>query len=112
MVRTLIIGSLVAALALASVASATTTTCSIHPAKDATDAQLAKLAKISQADAEKRALAHAKPPAKVVGSELQVKDGCLVWVLILKDAGKSGIQTSSVDAGTGKLIVTKHESAK
>src|ERR1700704_4139326 len=70
MKRVLITGSLIAALAFMSVSSASTR-CSIHPAKDATDAQLPKLAKISQADAEKRALARVKSPAKVVGSELQ-----------------------------------------
>lgn len=109
--RTLIIGSLIAALAITSVSSAATR-CSIHPAKDATDPQLAKLAKISQADAEKRALARVKSPAKVVGSELQVEDGCLVWALIVKDTGKSGIQTLNVDAGNGKVLLIKHESGK
>ena len=109
--RALIIGSLIAALAIASVGSAATS-CSIHPAKDATDAQFAKLAKISQAGAEKRALARVKSPAKVVGSELQVADGCLVWTLIVKETGKSAIQQLNVDAGTGKVLLIKHESGK
>jgi uncharacterized membrane protein YkoI len=109
--RTLIIGSLIAALAVTSVSSAATT-CSIRPAKDATDAQLAKLAKITQADAEKRALARVKSPAKVIGSELQVEDGCLVWALIVKGTGQSAIQTLNVDAGTGKVLLVKHDSAK
>ena len=109
--RTLIIGSLIAAQAIAS-ASTAATTCSIHPAKDATDAQLAKLAKISQADAEKRGLARVKVPAKVVGSALQVEEGCLVWALIVTETGKSGIQTLNIDAGTGKVLLSKHESVK
>lgn len=109
--RTLIVGALIAALAVASVGSAATT-CSIHPAKDATDAQLAKLAKISQADAEKRALARVKSPAKVVGSALQVEEGCLVWALIVKGTGHSAIQTLNVDAGTGKVLLVKQDSAK
>ncbi len=106
-----IIGALTAALAVASVASAATT-CSIHPPKDATDAQLAKIAKISQADAEKRGLARVKVPAKVVGSALQVEEGCLVWALIVTETGKSGIQTLNIDAGTGKVLSSKHESGK
>jgi hypothetical protein len=109
--RTLVIGSLIAALAITSVTSAATT-CSIHPAKDATDAQLAKLAKISQADAEKKALARVKPPAKVVGSELQVEESCLVWTLIVAQTGRSGVQTLNLDAGTGKVLSAKHESGK
>jgi hypothetical protein len=109
--RTLIVGSLIAALAFTSVSSASTK-CSIHPAKDATDAQLPKLAKISQADAEKRALAHVKPPAKVVGSELQVIDGCLMWTLIVTGTSKSAIQTLNVDAGTGKVLSIKPQPGK
>ncbi len=111
MKRTLIIGSLISALAIASANSAVTT-CSIHPTKDATETQLARLAKVSQADAEKRALARVKSPAKVVGSELQVEDGCLVWTLIVKVAGKSGMQSLTVDAGTGKVLLAKYESGK
>ena len=109
--RILVIGSFVVGLAFASVSSATTK-CSIHPPKDTTDAQLPKLARISQTDAEKKALARVKPPAKVVGSELQVVDGCLVWTLIVTGASKSAIQTLNLDAGTGKLLSTKHGTGK
>ena len=105
------IGSLITALTLTTV-NAATPNCSIHPAKDATDAQLASLAKVSQAAAEKKALAHVKSPAKVVGSELQVEDGCLFWTLIVKVGGKAGMEALKVDAGTGKLMLTQHESGK
>ncbi len=106
-----IIGAFTADLAIASVASAAPA-CSIHPPKDTTDAQLAKSAKISQADAEKRGLARVKVPAKVVGSALQVEEGCLVWALIVTETGKSGIQKMNIDAGTGKVLMSKHESGK
>lgn len=109
--KTLIVGSLIAALAITPVASATAS-CSIHPDKTATDAQLAKLAKVSQADAEKRALARVKSPATVVGSELQAEQGCLVWSLVLKVNGTSGIKEMQVDAGTGKVLSAKHNSGK
>ena len=111
MKKTLTIGSLITALTLTTV-NAATPICSIHPAKDATDAQLAGLAKVTQAQAEKRALARAKSPAKVVGAELQVEDGCLFWTLIVKEAGKAGVETLKVDAGTGKVLMAEHESGK
>ncbi len=109
--RTLTIGMLITALAQTP-AYAATPTCSIHPAKDATDAQLAGLAKVKQPEAEKRALAHVKSPAKVVGAELQVEGGCLFWTLIVKEGGKAGMEELRVDAGTGKVLVAKHESGK
>jgi uncharacterized membrane protein YkoI len=107
----LISATLMTALAFAS-ASLAAATCSIHPAKDTTDAQLPALAKVSQADAEKKALARVKVPAKVLGSALQVEDGCLFWMLIVKETGRSGVQEVKVDAGTGSVLASKHESGK
>lgn len=109
--RILAIASLIAALAIAPM-SFSAPACSIHPAKDATDAQLPALAKVSQADAENKALARVKLPAKVLGSALQVEDGCLFWMLIVKESGRSGVQEVKVDAGTGKVLGSKHESGK
>jgi uncharacterized membrane protein YkoI len=109
--RTLIVGSLLACLAVGPVNSAAPE-CSIHPAKETTDAQLPALAKVSQADAEKKALARVKVPAKVLGSALQVQNGCLFWMLIVKQNGRSGVQEVKVDAGTGKVLASKHESGK
>lgn len=106
--RTLVIGSLVAALAVTTGTSAATH-CSIHPEKGATDAQLAGLAKVSKADAEKSALARVKLPATVAGAELEAEHGCLVWSFDLKLTGKSGVQEVQVDAGTGKVLSAKHE---
>jgi len=98
-------------LAITCVSSAATT-CSIHPDNNTTETQLAKLANVSQPDAEKRALARVKAPAKVLGSELQVIDGCLVWTLIVKESGKSAIRSLNVDAGTGKVLLDKHATGK
>ena len=111
MSRKILVVPLIAALASTSAGFAAQT-CSIHPGKDVTDAQYASLAKISQADAEKRGLARVKVPAKVLGSELQVDDGCLVWTLIIKETGKSGMQSLKLDAGTGKVLSSKHETGK
>ena len=109
--KTLIIGWFIAALALTT-ATAAATSCSIHPDKNATDAQLLGLAKVSQADAERSALARVKSPATVVGAELQSEHGCLVWSLVLKVTGSSGIRQMQVDAGTGKVLAAKHGSAQ
>lgn len=105
------VGALIAALAIAPLGFAAPA-CSIHPPKDATDAQLPALAKVSQADAEKKALARVKVPAKVLGSALQVEDGCLFWMLIVKETGRSGMQEVKVDTGTGKVLASKHDSGK
>jgi uncharacterized membrane protein YkoI len=109
--RTSIVGALIASIAISPL-SVAATTCSIHPAKDATDTQLVKMAKVSQSDAEKTALARAKGPARVLGSELQVKDDCLVWTLIVKENGKSAVKSFNVDAGTGKLMPPAHQTGK
>jgi len=111
MSRTSTIGTVITALAITCVSSAATT-CSIHPDNNTTETQLAKLANVSQPDAEKRALARVKAPAKVLGSELQVIDGCLVWTLIVKESGKSAIRSLNVDAGTGKVLLDKHATGK
>jgi uncharacterized membrane protein YkoI len=109
--RTLTVGSLIAALAIIPAAFAAPT-CSIHPPKDTTDDKLPALAKVSQADAEKKALSRVKVPAKILGSALQVQNGCLFWMLVVKESGKSGVQEVKVDAGTGKVLASKHESGK
>jgi uncharacterized membrane protein YkoI len=111
MKRTWTVSLLVTALAF-TVVDAATPACSIHPPKDATDAQLPKLAKVTQAQAEKKALAHVKSPAKVVGAELQVESGCLLWTLIVKGASKTAVETVKVDAGTGKVLAAKREPTK
>ena len=61
--KNLVVGSLIAALAITSVTTAATK-CSNDPEKGATDAQLAGLAKMPPADAEKRArwLESSHPP--------------------------------------------------
>ena len=43
--------------------------------------------------------------------ELEVEDGCLVYSFDIKVAGKSGAEEVMVDAGNGKVLSRKHESA-
>jgi uncharacterized membrane protein YkoI len=88
--------------------------CSIHPKKGATKEELAGAAKVTQADAQKAALATFKDQSKatVKEAELEAEHGCLVYSFDIEVAGKSGIQEVQVDAGNGKVLSSKHESPK
>jgi hypothetical protein len=93
--------------------SAKQPTCSIHPNKDTPASALPGLAKVSKADAEKIALARIKASSKnVVDGELEVERGCLVYSFDIRISGKKGVEEVRVDAGTGKILSHKHESAK
>ena len=94
-------------LAFSLPASAEKLACSIKAAKGATG--LEKMAKISKDAAMKSALA--KVHGTISKSELEVEDGCLVYSFDVKVAGKSGAEELYVDAGNGKVIHHKHESA-
>lgn len=87
--------------------------CSIHPAKGLSDAQLTSLAKLSQAEAEKIAVAkiQGEDAVSIASAELEAEHRCLIWSFDLRVAGKSGIQEVQVDAGDGKVLSVKHESA-
>ena len=101
--------SLSAAAALAASAP-----CSIHPKKGAKKEELAAMAKISQDDAQKAAMATFKDSSKaaVKEAELEVEHGCLIYSFDITTEGKSGVQEVQVDAGTGKVLSSKHESPK
>src|ERR1700694_6186967 len=66
--------------------------CSIHPAKGMSGSQLAALAQVTQAEAEKTAVAKfgGKEDVSIVGAELESEHGCLFWTFDLRIAGKSG----------------------
>lgn len=77
------------------------------------DAQLNGLAKLSQADAERIAVAKIQRNAavSVASAELEAEHRCLIASFDLRVAGKAGIQEVQVDAGDGKVLSIKHESA-
>ena len=110
--RKQIVFGFVVAVVAATASVAAAAPCSIHPSKGASDAQVTSLATLSQADAEKIALARVKTPATAAGAELGAERGCLIWTFDLKLAGKSGAQEVQVDAGNGKVLSVKHESAR
>jgi hypothetical protein len=99
---------------VAATASAAPPTCTIHPKKGATKEELAALAKVTQADAQKSALATFKDPSKatVKQAELEAEHGCLVYSFDIEVAGKTGVQEVQIDAGNGKLLSSKHETPK
>jgi hypothetical protein len=100
-------------LALSIPAFAADLNCSIKPAKDAKPAALQKLAKVTQAEAEKTALARIKAASmKVKSGDLEVERGCLVYSFDIAVAGRRGVEEILVDAGTGKVLSRKHETAK
>lgn len=89
------------------------THCSIHASKGTAQKDLEAMAKVSQEDAQKAALKtfHASAHPEVVESELEREHGCLVYSFDVKVAGKSGVEEVEVDAGNGKVLSRKHESA-
>ena len=109
MTRMLIFASLFLPLAL----SAAQLTCSTRVAKNPGQEALAGLAKISKSEAEKTALAKIKMSRKETArSELEVDQGCLVYSFDVRVASKPGIEKIKVDAGTGEILLHKHESRK
>jgi uncharacterized membrane protein YkoI len=99
---------------VAATASAASPTCTIHPKKGATKEELAAMAKVTQADAQKTALAALKDPSKVTvkSAELEAEHGCLLYSFDIEVAGKTGVQEVQIDAGNGKVLSNKHESPK
>lgn len=108
------ITSLALAFLVTVAASATPPTCTIHPKKGANQDELAAMAKVTQADAQKAALACFKDPSKatVKQAELEAEQGCLVYSFDIEIAGKTGVQEVQIDASNGKVLSNKHESPK
>jgi uncharacterized membrane protein YkoI len=88
--------------------------CSIHPPQDMSEAQLSGLAKLTKAEAEKLAMAQLGSTHSVSTSsaELESEHGCLIWSFDFRVAGRSGVQEIQIDAGNGKVLSRKHESAR
>jgi uncharacterized membrane protein YkoI len=104
---TLLAGLCVLAAALPAAAAER---CSIHPAKGLSGTQLTALAQVSQAEAEKTAVAKiGGKDVSIVGAELESEHGCLIWTFDLRIAGKSGVQEVHVDAGNGNVLSVRHE---
>lgn len=99
-------------LALPVAALAANINCDTKAPEHATKAEKAAMAKISTDTARKTALNSVNASgAQVTKNELEVEKGCLVYSFDIKVPGKSGVHEILVDAGTGKVVATEHESA-
>ena len=92
--------------------------CSIHPAKGTSDQALGKLAKVSKEVAQTAALHAVKNANKnantaiIASAELEAENGCLIWSFDVKQKNMRGIQEVTVDAGTGKVLTSTHETPR
>ncbi len=91
----------IALLAASGFAFADKMPCSVQPPKGTAKSALAGMAKISQADAEKAAVA--SQAGDVQKTELEVEDGCLIYEVKVKGAD-SKVREVMVDAGDGKIL--------
>src|SRR5213075_2055839 len=103
MKKLLALALLVAMVPVANAATTTTTTKSKHHSSHST-------AKVSLDSARATALAQV-PNCKVESEELEKEHGKLIYSFDLKVPGKSGVEEVQVDAMTGKVVNTHHETA-
>jgi uncharacterized membrane protein YkoI len=82
----------------------------MHKVKEAKPGLL-KQAKITADAAEATALAQV-PGGKVAVREIETEKGVLVYSFDIKETGKEGYQEVTVDATTGAVVSTMHESSK
>lgn len=73
-------------------------------------ARLAKQAKIDEQTAAAAARAHL-PTGTIKSVELEREHGALIYSYDLIVPGKKGVEEVNVDAMTGKIVSTEHESA-
>lgn len=88
--------------------------CSIRPPRGSSQEELTRLARIRPVEAERRALASVAPlkVSSVVSSEVEVDEGCLVYLFDLRLPDKGGVQEVFVDAGDGKILASTFEAQK
>jgi uncharacterized membrane protein YkoI len=80
-------------------------------AAEETQAELKAQAKITQAEAEKTALARV-PAGKIKASELEKEHGKLIWSFDISTPKSRNITEIQVDAKTGKIFSTQVETPK
>jgi uncharacterized membrane protein YkoI len=97
------------ALSLPLAAAAADMNCSIKAKKLTSKKDMTAMAKVSEADARKAAMDSVGAGSSITKGGLEVEDGCLIYDFDVKVAGKSGIEEVAVDAGTGKVLSTKHD---
>ena len=108
MVRS-IMQTLVAAGAITVAASTTLAAQGTPTYKRDLPAKLVKQATVSEADAAKAAAARV-PNGRIQAVELENEGGALIYSYELKVPGRSGIEEVNVNAKTGAVVSTEHES--
>jgi uncharacterized membrane protein YkoI len=98
-------------LSIAVAICVTASTSSIFAAKKETQAQLQAEAKVTQAAAQKTALAKVAN-GKIKSSELEREHGKLVWSFDISTPGSKNITEVQVDAKTGKIVAVEVETPK
>jgi uncharacterized membrane protein YkoI len=86
-------------------------TTSVRAASKETQAQLQAEAKVTEAAAQKTALAKV-PTGKIKSSELEKEHGKLVWSFDISTPGSKNITEVQVDAKTGKIVAVEIETPK
>jgi len=82
-----------------------------HSYKRDLPADLVKQTTVVESDAAKTAAARVKH-GRIEAVELENEGGRLIYSYELKVAGRSGVEEVNVDAKSGKVVSTEHESAK
>jgi hypothetical protein len=98
-------------LSIAAALAATVGAVNIAHAAEPTQAALMAQATVSQADAEKTALAKV-PMGTVKSAELENEHGALVWSFDIATPKSANIHEILVNAKTGKIIHTELETPK
>jgi hypothetical protein len=113
MMRSMLL-SLLLSLCLPATPEAAPMLCSVRPATPVSAGELRKLAKISQPDAEQIARSALKTTRAIslVSAELELERGCLVWSFDLKVSSRQGVREVWVDAGDGRVLASRYESAR
>ena len=79
-------------------------------AKEPSHAVLLKQAKVPESTARATALANV-PAGTVASSELEKEHGKLVWSFDISRPGTQGVTEIQVDAISGRIVSSEHESA-
>ena len=98
-------------LAVAAAILVSGSTISVLATSQETQAQLQAEAKVTQAAAEKTALAKV-PYGKIKSSELEREHGKLVWSFDISMPHSKNITEVQVDAKTGEIVVVQIETPK
>lgn len=100
------VATLVLTLSLASGVLAQATPIQVKEEKPG----MLKMAKVSAADAQRTAQAKF-PTGTIKSGEIEKEEGKLIYTFDIQQPGVTGIEEVNIDAATGAVVKTEHESA-